>query len=194
MRRGTAGAAAAVLVCGMTLAGCSGGSDDKPGGDRSTSTAGASTSAAPAAPRATVATVTGRLGASGRAALAEAVGTVVDHWLDGAYLGQFPRADYSAAFAGFTPGAAAKAHRDLALMTNAGISNRIDQATATRKAISLDVLAIRQRAVGVTAKVDLAFTTTGALSGAQRVTGTLDLTPAGNGWKVFGYEIERTPA
>ncbi|MDH2415351.1 hypothetical protein [Nocardioides sp. CER19] len=194
MRRGTARVAAAVLVCGITLAGCSGGSDDKPTGGRSTSAASPSATTAPAAPEATVATVTGRLDGARRVALAQAVGTVVGRWLDGAYLGRFPRTDYSAAFAGFTAGAAAKAHRDLALMSNAAISSRIDTATATKRVISLDVLSLDQRPVGVTATVRLAFDTTGTLTGSQQVAGTVDLTPVGNGWKIFGYEIARTPA
>src|SRR4051812_11961329 len=86
MRRGPVRAAAAVLVCGITLAGCGGGSDDKPGDDRPTSATPAPTQAAPATPAAVVAHVTGRLDAAHRDALAEAVGKVVDRWLDGAYL------------------------------------------------------------------------------------------------------------
>jgi hypothetical protein len=46
----------------------------------------------------------------------------------------------------------------------------------------------------VTATVDLAFETSGAAAGAQQVTGTLELTPVGGGWKIFGYRISRTPA
>jgi hypothetical protein len=138
--------------------------------------------------------VTGQLGAARRVALAAAVGKVVDGWMDAAYLGDFPRTDYSAAFTGFSSGAAAKARRDLALMTSASISDRITTATATQRSVSLDVLSIKQRPVGVTATVDLTFRTTGALAGSQHVAGTLDLTPDGGVWKVFGFEITRTPA
>jgi hypothetical protein len=141
-----------------------------------------------------VAKVTGRLPAQRRDRVAQQVGAVVDGWLDHAYLGDFPRSDYAAAFTGFTAGAAAKAQHELALMTNAAISGRIDQATATKRSVALDVLAVGQRPVGVTATVDLAFRTTGAAAGTQQVTGTLDLTPDGDGWKIFGYRISRTPA
>jgi hypothetical protein len=193
MRRRTTRATAALLVSAIGLAACSSGGHDKPG-------AAAVSSGAPRAGTdavrtvATVATVTGNLGPARREALAQAVAGVVDGWLDGAYLGDFPRSEYGAAFAGFTPGAAAKARRDLALMTNSAISSRIDEAAATRRSVSLDVLSVRQRPVGVTATVDLAFTTAGALTGQQQVTGTLDLTPVGDGWKVFGFDITRTPA
>jgi hypothetical protein len=194
MRRGTVSALAAVLACGIALTGCSGKSDDKPTGGGATSTP--SPSAAPAAvtTQAAVAKVTGQLGAAGRVALAAAITKVVDGWLDGAYLGDFPRADYKTAFAGFTPGAAGKAQRDLKLMTNAAISDRITTAEATKRSISLDVLSIKQRPVGVTATVDLTFETTGALAGAQRITGTVDLTPDRSGWQIFGFDISRRQA
>lgn len=193
MRRGTTTTVAAVVACGLVLAGCSGGSDEKPAADRTTSTASPSAAPARVTTRAAVRTVTGNLGAARRQALAAAVAKVVDGWLDGAYLGTFPRSDYAAAFAGFTPGAAAKARRRLALMSNAAISGRIRTAEATRRTVSLDVLSLQQRPVGVTATVDLAFRTTGTLAVNQEVTGTLDLTPVGDGWRVFGFEIARTP-
>jgi hypothetical protein len=146
--------------------------------------------AAPAA----LAKVTGRLPGPARQQVVEGVTRVVDGWLEAAYLGDFPRTDFAPAFAGFTPGAAARARRDAALMTNAALSPRIEQATATARTLSLDVLSVRQRPVGVTATVDLAFQTTGTVSGAQHVRGTLDLTPTGSGWRVFGFDITRTPA
>lgn len=194
MRRGTASALAAVLACGIALTGCSGKSEEKPAAAGTTSPASPATGPAKVTTQAAVTTVTGNLGATGRDALAAAVAKVVDGWLDGAYLGDFPRADYQAAFAGFTPGAASKAQRDLKLMTNAGISDRIATAEATKRSISLDVLSIKQRPVGVTATVDLTFNTTGALAGAQQITGTLDLTPAGSGWRIFGFDISRRQA
>jgi hypothetical protein len=198
MRRGNSGVVtattAALLACATTLAGCSSGSDDTPEVRRPASSASPSPTPPAEVQHAAVATVTGRLGAARRDELATAVAKVVDGWWDGAYLGDFPRTDYAAAFAGFTPGAAAKAHRDLALMTNSAISDRIRTAKATKRSISLDVLSVEQHPVGVTATVDLAFDTTGTVTGPQEVTGTLDLTPEGNGWKIFGFSITRTPA
>jgi hypothetical protein len=193
MRRAIPAAAAAVLACGAVLAGCSDSSDGKQASSTPKPAASASPTPDPTAQQAVVATVTGRLPAEGRTALAKEVTQVVDGWLDGAYLGAFPRTDYAPAFAGFTAGAAAKAQRELALMSNASVSDRITGATPTRRSISLDVLAVGQRPAGVTATVDLAFETAGTLAGPQEVTGTLDLTPAAGGWKIFGYRISRTP-
>jgi hypothetical protein len=193
MRRGISAAAAAVLACGAALAGCSDDGKDEATGPAPRASASASAGTAPGPAAAVVATVTGRLPAERRSALAEQVAEVVDGWLDGAYLGDFPRADFAPAFAGFTAGAAARARRELPLMSNASMSDRIDSASATRRTISLDVLAVGRRPVGVTATVDLAFETTGTLAVPQQVTGTLDLTPVGGGWKVFGYRISRTP-
>ncbi|GAB7004064.1 hypothetical protein JCM18899A_15360 [Nocardioides sp. AN3] len=187
-------ATAAVVICGLALAGCSSGSEQKPAGRAPTRSASPSAAPDPTKAPARVATVTGRLGSARRDELAAAVTTVIDGWLDRAYLGDFPRSDYAAAFSGFTAGAAAKARRDLALMSNAAIADRIQRAEATTRSISLDVLSISQRPVGVTARVDLGFQTTGTVTGPQEVTGTLDLTPVGNTWKIFGYEITRTPA
>ena len=193
MRRRTARLAGALLAGGICLSACSIGDHDKPSG--AVPSSGASSDGAPAAvtTQTTIATVTGRLPADRRDQLTDAVTRVVDGWLDGAYLGDFPRADFSGAFSGFTRGAAAKAQRSLPLMTNAAISDRIESAQATSRSVSLDVLAVRQQPVGVTATVDLAFETTGSLTGAEQVTGTLDLTPDGDGWKVFGFDVTRTP-
>jgi hypothetical protein len=178
----------------ITLTGCSGGSDDKPTAAGTPTAATTTAAPAPTSTPATVATLTGRLTADRRDALAASVTQVVDRWLEGAYLGDFPRTDYTPAFAGFTPGAAAKAKRDIALMSNYEISSEIDEAEATKRTISLDVLSIKQRPVGVTATVDLGFETSGSLAGAHEVTGTLDLTPVGNTWKIFGFEISRRQA
>jgi hypothetical protein len=192
MRRRTARAAGAVLTCAIGLTACSSGGDDTSSGTRPRTSASAGTDEEVTTQTA-IATVTGRLAQDQRDALTAAVTQVVDGWLEGAYLGEFPRTDFSAAFAAFTAGAAAKAQRELPLLSNAAISDRIRTAEATRRSVSLDVLAVRQRPVGVTARVDLAFETTGELAGPQQVTGTLDLTPDGGGWKVFGFDVTRTP-
>src|SRR3954451_4867166 len=104
MRRGIPAATAAVLACGVALAGCSSGGDDRQAGRAPKPSPSASASTDPAPTQAVLATVTGRLPADRRAALTKAVTAVVDGWLEGAYLGDFPRSDYAPAFAGFTAG------------------------------------------------------------------------------------------
>lgn len=181
----------AVLGAGL-LAGCTDGGQDEPAPTPSTSAGSKATTAAEPATRARLRHVTGRLPRSKRDAVTHDVAAVVDRWFDTAYLGDFPRRDYRPTFALFTGGAAGKARAAASLMTNAGISPRIDGAEATKRAVSLDVLAVRRRAVGVTATVDLLFTTSGRLAATHHVTGRLDLTPERGGWKIFGFDVDRS--
>ena len=66
---------------------------------------------------------------------------MVDQWFDEAFLGEFPRSDFDAAFAAFTEDAAADAERDIDLLSNADIADQIDSATATNRRVRLDVFA-----------------------------------------------------
>ncbi|UDY24696.1 hypothetical protein [Nocardioides sp. Kera G14] len=143
----------------------------------------------------TVAAVTGKLDQAGRDKLSAAVTTVVDTYLDAAYLGDFPRADFGGAFAAFTDGAKAKAQGDLDLLTSSALSDQIDHAEATARRVSLDVLSPKNVPSGVTARWSLTFETTGSLTSTQQVRGSLALTPDDSGsWKVFGYTVEHGPA
>lgn len=132
----------------------------------------------------------GKLAAARRDRVKEDVKAVVDRWVDAAYVGgEWPRRDFADAFPGFTPGAAAEARRDRALLTNADIGERVESVTATRRRLQLDVLVVRGRPVGVTAHVGVAFRTTGEVARTETVKGRLFLTPAGERWKVFGYDV-----
>lgn len=200
----TATLTAAALAA--ALAGCNGG-DDRSSGEAGPGSPGSPGSSGSAGSQAvvtvtTVDTLTGQLDQTAQEQLAGAVTSVVDDWFEGAYLGDFPRADFTTAFAGFTPGAAKLARKQVALMTNAVVSDQIEAAEAVSRSVSLDVLAVEQKAAGVTATVDLVFTTSGGSGqtaegstegSTEEVTGTLDLTPAGSGWKVFGFDITRAP-
>jgi hypothetical protein len=136
--------------------------------------------------------VTGRLPAEARTRLARQVGSVVDGWVKAAYLaGDYPRRGFSDSWPGFTAGAQALARRDRALMSNQDIGERIDDVRARRSQVRLDVLAVRQHAVGVTARVVLGFRTTGTLERDVRVRGRLYLTHTGRGWQVFGYDVTK---
>lgn len=177
---------AATLAAGALLTACTGGTTDE-----DAAPSGTAGPEGPLATETTIAALTGRLDQAGQDAVAEAVTEVVDDWIDAAYLGEFPRADFAPAFAGFTPGAAAKAQR-LPGMTSAPIADRIEAAEATAREVGLDVLAVRGQPAGVTAVVNLTFETTGTLTGPQQVTGRLDLTPAEGTWKIFGFDITST--
>jgi hypothetical protein len=76
-------------------------------------------------------------------------------------------------------------------MSNEDIGDRIDGITPHKSVIRLDVLAVKQHPVGVTAHVFVSFGTTGDLEQKVRVKGRLFLTPTDNGWKVFGYDVTK---
>jgi hypothetical protein len=119
------------------------------------------------------------------------VTAVVDPWFDEAFLGEFPRSDFSAAFAEFTKDAAADAQRDLDVLTSSGIADQIDSATATNRRVRLDVFAPDGHPRGVTANFVLDFDTTGDLEEQLRVHGALYLAKDKGEWKVFGYDVDQ---
>ena len=121
----------------------------------------------------------------------EHVTAAIDPWFDDAFLGDFPRSDFSSAFASFTKDAAADAQRDLDLLSNSGIADQIDSATATNRRVRLDVFAPDGRPRGVTANFVLDFDTTGDVEQHLRVHGSLYLTRVKHTWKVFGYDVDQ---
>lgn len=192
--RATAAALAATLV--LATGACSG--DDHSGGGEDdptpTPSAVSSSPAAPAPPatRARIGQVEGtRISRTTRATLKRQVVPIVDAWFDGAYVGgTWPRRTVGDAFAGFTAGARRDVRKDLAVMTNVDIGARITGVTVRRRAVALDVLAVKRRAAAVTARVSLTFVTTGEVARTETVQGRLFLTKGGgHGWKVFGYDV-----
>ena len=129
--------------------------------------------------------------AARQAKVLASVTAVVDPWFDEAFLGDFPRSDFSAAFAEFTKDAAADAQRDLDVLTSSGIADQIDSATATNRRVRLDVFAPKGHPRGVTANFVLDFDTTGDLEEHLRVHGSLYLAKDKGEWKVFGYDVDQ---
>jgi len=121
----------------------------------------------------------------------DGVTAVIDPWFDEAFLGDFPRSDFSPAFAAFTKDAAADAERDLDLLSNSGIADQIDSATATNRRVRLDVFAPDGHPRGVTANFVLDFDTTGDLEEHLRIHGALYLAKDRGEWKVFGYDVDQ---
>jgi hypothetical protein len=183
------GIAATLVVVALATTGCSG-SDDAP-----EAAAAPSSTAAPAPVVRTAVsfgTITGRLPARSRDRVKTQVRDVVDRWAHAAYLGgAYPRRDFTRAWPGFTAGARDEARRDRALMSNQDIARRIDGVRPRRSRVRLDVLAVHQRPVGITARVLLAFRTTGRLARRVTVRGDLYLTYTRRGWQVFGYDISK---
>ncbi|GAA5148993.1 hypothetical protein GCM10023340_23610 [Nocardioides marinquilinus] len=188
--------AAALAGAVLATSGCSGGHDlaDLDGPQSEPAAASATPDAQPPAlpTRATVRSVVGgRLDESTRERLKSQVTGVVDRWIDAAYLGDYPRADFDDAFAVFTANVRDQARGDRRLLTNATVGERVDAVRATRRRLVIDVLADGDRAAGVTARFKLGLQLTGEVERRERVTGDLYLTYQRGAWRVFGYDVER---
>jgi hypothetical protein len=183
----------------VLLALAAGGCSDSTEGPGTSAPSSSPSSSAPAPDevrtKTTLGTVTGRLAKRDRLRVATVAGDVADRWFDAAYVGgDYPRRAFDDALPGFTPGARAQALGDRALMSNQDIARRIDAVTASRRMVRVDVLAVRGRAVGMTARFVLDLTTTGELRRKVEVRGRLLLARTDNGWKVFGYDVNKDVA
>lgn len=183
---------AALLL--VTLLGCSGedGPADTPGGSGATRDGGEA-GPPPLATTVRVGEVVGRTRPAARTHAVRAVGRVVDGWVDAAYVeGPWPRRRFSGSFPRFTRGARTQALGDGRLMSNAGIGRRIDGVRATQRRVVVDLLADRRlRPTAATARVQLAYRTTGGVEETFRVRGRLFLTRTRTGWRVFGYDLTK---
>lgn len=181
---------ALVLLAG--LVGCTGSSREPDERSAASPTDQASSPEEAARPtRVLVGNVVGRLPKPRRRKVVRQVTSVVDDWLDAAYVGgTWPRR-ISGAFDGFTPVAARRARRDRSLTTGADVAERIDGVRVTKRAVRLDLLSASGRPVGVTARVTLDYKTSGDLQRKVSVRGRLLLTPARRGWKVFAYDLTK---
>lgn len=132
--------------------------------------------------KAKVSEITGALSKKERQRVVKAVTGVVDRWWDAAYL-----SDSDNPFPGFTPGAAKLARGDADIMTGARLLDGAS-AAATRRLVTLDVLAVKKRAVGVTAGVLLVLEA-GDDGKRYVVRGTVELERDKAEWRIFGYRI-----
>jgi hypothetical protein len=189
------GAATVALATALSVvllsAGCT-----NPSGDRSepSGSGGGGEAATPAAVETQVSfgEITGKLGRPAREQLSADVQSVVDGWLDAAYVGgDYPRTDFAASWPGFTKGAQADATGDADLMSNQDVGADIDGVEPVGRALRIDVLAVKRKPVGVTAHVILKFDTTGSTEERVKVAGRLYLTKDGGAWQVFGYDVTK---
>lgn len=183
----------AVLVTSVAfVGGCSNDEPSTPAAKEPTEPGVSTPAERPISTKATVGRVIGKLGAKQKARMKADVAAVVDEFFDNAYLGDFPRSSFGKAYASFTQGARADAERDADLLSNTEIADRIDLATGTKRRVALDVLAVKGKPQGVTARFTLDFETAGELERVERVKGYLLLADEGEGWKVFGYSVIRS--
>lgn len=177
----------------MGVAGCTEDAADRPSDSPSES---AKPEVAPAQTKAALGVVSGKYNlVKDGPRLLRKVQTVVDGWIDAAYVeGTYPRTDFANAFPGFTKGAAASARTDEALTSNAAIGSQIDSVNPRKRAIKVDVVARDGTAFGVTARINLVLKIDGEIDRRDTISGDLYLIYARGGWQVFGYELERGQA
>ena len=133
--------------------------------------------------------VVGRLPERRADAVVERVGDVVDGWIDAGFAGEeWPR-EISGAYVGFTDRARKQAVGDAELTSAAGFSQQVDAVEVKRRVVRVDVVAHDREPAGATARVRLVLETTGEVERTVRVRGRLFLTPTGDGWKIFGYDL-----
>ena len=185
-----------VLALAVTLAACSGDSSDPsagPGDPGTSEPAGATDAPAPPVEtEAAMGRVTGQLPQEKRSKVRDQVAHAVDAWFDAAYVGgDYPRDDFADAWPGFTTGAQAEAQGDKALMSNQDIGATIAGVEATARKVTVDVLAVKGKPSGATARFVLKFRTDGDVQRKVEVRGRLFLTPEADGWHIFGYDVTK---
>lgn len=134
-----------------------------------------------------------RVFAKHRKDVLDQVGTAVDTWVDGGFVGVgYPRDSFGSAFQAFTAPARADAEHQQRLMTNWDLRHQIDGVHVTKRKVTVDVLAPHGRPAGATARVALVFTTTGDVTRTVTVHGRLFLSPDDKGtWRIFGYDVAK---
>ncbi|HEU4513903.1 MAG TPA: hypothetical protein VFR87_12420 [Nocardioidaceae bacterium] len=147
----------------------------------------------------TVAKVVGeRLRKDQRRRLEKQVAGVISRYFDDAYLGgEYPRRDFSGAFAAFTGGAAERAAKDRDILTNATVGAETEAVVPRAQLARLDVLVPRRFVAGLTARVRLVFfqDRTGGADQKVTVKGRLMLSRNSAGeWQIFGYDVSRSSA
>jgi hypothetical protein len=183
-----------VLALALTLAACSGDPSEPSAdpGDGDPPASGAADAPAAVETTSSLGKVTGQLPKAKRPKVRQQVAHAVDAWFDAAYVaGDYPRNDFADAWPGFTTGAKADAQADKALMSNQDIGSEIAGVEATARTVTVDVLAVKGKASGATARFVLKFRTDGDVQRKVEVRGRLFLTPGPEGWRIFGYDVTK---
>jgi hypothetical protein len=184
-----------VACLALSLTGCSGDSSHSSGAPRDGGTSASEVTESPVEvvpTESSLGKVTGRLPKGKRGKARRQVTRAVDAWFDAAYVGgDYPRNDFSTSWPGFTTGAKDDAHADKALMSNEGIGKQVDAVEVKTRKVTVDVLAVKGRASGATARFVLRFRTEGKVARKIEVRGRLFLTPTPEGWRIFGYDVTK---
>jgi hypothetical protein len=136
--------------------------------------------------------VAGELAPRRRRTVAVRTARVVSAFAEAAFLGDYPRRDFDNAFPGFTSGARALAAKDRAVLTGRRFA-RADDVAVTRSAAYVAVAAPTGRPVGATVRLSLDLdVVSDEVTTPVQVRGRLLLTPSGQGWRIFGYDLSRS--
>lgn len=130
------------------------------------------------------------LDARTRTRLETQVGDALSRYVVGAYLGDFPRLEFVAAFEPFTSGAAREATRDIEVLTAARAQDA-QEVQATKLDADLAFLVVDEEAVSAAATVDFAFEAS-FQDGETRtlwLRGRILLERLGSTWSIFGYDV-----
>lgn len=141
-----------------------------------------------------IARLAGRLPKSEARDLERRLGRVVATWINGGFLaGDYPRKRFTG-YARFTPDAARLARRGSGVTSNARLGRTWVQAVPTRQRVRLHVFAPGHRPSGATARVELVLVGAGAAGVVSElaVTGDLYLTKTTAGWRIFGFDLNRS--
>lgn len=139
--------------------------------------------------------VAGRIPRRARKANRARIARLVGSYVDGAFLGDFPRTSYAGAWDGFTRAAKRRARADRGILTHADRGARIAAVHPVRQEVRVQALAPQGRIVGGTARVRLVLRVTHTDDTVQRVriAGRLLLTRGPDRrLKIFGYDLRRS--
>ena len=127
--------------------------------------------------------------ANTQANLEEQVGDVLSSYVEGGFLGDYPRQDFVQAFDDFAPGLTRDAAGDIEVLTASSFKDASDvQATKLVARVSFAVTG--RTVVGATAHVDFQFEATTADGAAPlSLTGRLVLMYVHDTWTVFTYDV-----
>lgn len=184
-----------VLVAVLVLTGCTGESDREPGAEQQDVVGSGEALGPKAAPlEVEITSVAGKIPRKQRAQIRKRVAATVGGYLEGAFLGDYPRTTYRAAFENFTDPARSRARRDRGLLTHADRGARYVGVTPRRLQVRVNAFAPRRRVLGGTARIHLVMLVERDDDTVQRVrvTGRLLLTRANRGdFRIFGYDVRR---
>lgn len=190
-RSGRRSLTAFVVVAVLTLAGCSGTDDDPAPSEPGASGADRSETSRTVVTDAALGTLRGRLSTAASDEAVSAVVAVVDDWIERGFGGSYPRTDFAAAFAAFTPDARTMATKQAALLSNAEVGADLERVDISERVIRVDLLAPRGKLAGATARIRVTVTLAGGVERTDVLSGRLLLTPVADDWRVFGFDIAR---